>query len=141
MLVLENASLRVTLLDPHADRDRLSIRYCCGGYIFQVEDKQLGPLLAIPDQLTDEQAKQYSNGKVWEDGFNVQDGQGIPDCFSGHGRPNPEADGTMLVLGVGVCTGKKVDEWAGALLCLPPPFTHGVLLFSNVAAHHFSNSC
>ena len=96
-------------------------------------------ILLVP--FVAKQAKQYSNGKVWEDGFNVQDGQGIPDCFSGHGRPNPEADGTMLVLGVGVCTGKKVDEWAGALLCLPPPFTHGVLLFSNVAAHHFSNSC
>ena len=139
MLVLENASLRVTLLDPHADRDRLSIRYCCGGYIFQVEDKQLGVLLAIPDQLTDEQAKQYSNGKVWEDGFNVQDGQGIPDSFSGHGRPNPEADGTMLVLGVGVCTGKKVDEWAGALLSLPP-FAHWMHLL-NVAGRCFFNRC
>ena len=45
-----------------------------------------------------------------------QDGQGIPDCFAGHGRPNPETDGTMLVLGVGVCTGKIVDEWAGTRL-------------------------
>ena len=115
MLVLENSSLRVTLLDPVADRERLSIRYCCGGYIFQIEDKHAGALLAIPDQLTDEEAKQYSGGKIWEDGFNVQDGQGIPDCFAGHGRPSPETvDGQMLVLGVGVCTGKKVDEWAGA---------------------------
>ena len=74
MLVLENAFLRVTLLDPRsqADKERLSIRYCCGGYIFQVEDKLVGPLLAIPDQLTTEEAKQYSGGKVWEDGFNVQ---------------------------------------------------------------------
>jgi hypothetical protein len=115
MLVLENESLRVILLDPVGDRERLSTRYCCGGYIFQVEDKHAGPLLAIPDQLTDEEAKEHSDGKVWEDGFNVQDGQGIPDCFAGHGRPTPETDGTMLVLGVGVCTGKKVDEWAGAL--------------------------
>jgi hypothetical protein len=116
MLVLENESLTVTLLDPEADRERLSTRYVCGGYIFQVEDKLAGPLLAIPDQLTDEEASAYSGGKIWEDGFNVQDGQGIPDTFVGHGRPSPETTGSapMLVLGVGVCTGKTVDEWASA---------------------------
>lgn len=37
MLVLENATLKVTLLDPAADRGLLSTRYCCGGYIFQVD--------------------------------------------------------------------------------------------------------
>ena len=68
------------------------------------------------DQLTDEEASAYSGGKIWEDGFNVQDGQGIPDTFVGHGRPSPETTGSapMLVLGVGVCTGKTVDEWASA---------------------------
>ena len=87
-------------------------------------DKEAGPLLAVPNQLSDAEASAYSNGKIWEDGFNVQDGQGIPDCFSGHGRVNSESnDGSsMLVLGVGMCTGKSVDEFASTccLAAWPP---------------------
>ena len=84
------------------------------GYIFQVEDAQAGPLLAIPAQLEDDEARSY--GKLWEDGFNVNDGQGIPDSFLGHGRAGPEdnPDEPMLVLGVGICQGKEVlqpVEW------------------------------
>ena len=125
MLVLENATLKVALLDPAADQELLSTRYCCGGYIFQVDDKAAGPLLAIPNQLSDEEASAYSGGKVWEDGYNVQDGQGIPDCFSGHGRVSPETNGggSMLVLGVGMCTGKAVDEFASAALKAGTPLS------------------
>ena len=45
MLSLRNDSLHVALLDPLADRDRFGVRYCTGGYIFQITDPRHGPLL------------------------------------------------------------------------------------------------
>ena len=116
-LILENPALRVSVLDPVADVERLGTRYCAAGYIFQVRDVTLDKdLLAIPDQLERDEAA--THGRVWDDGFNVSDGQGIPDSFRGHGMAQT-SDG--LVLGVGLCTGKTVNEWASWEVTRPTP--------------------
>ena len=50
MLTLSNADLSVALIDPAnpAERDLLGVRFIWGGYIWQVEDSKVGPLLAGP---------------------------------------------------------------------------------------------
>lgn len=86
---LSNDQLTVTLLDPVADADRFGPRYCTGGYVFQVEDARLGPLLT---------------GPTYPDSFNWFDGQGLPDTF--HQSPlrgEERSDTLALVLGIGVC--------------------------------------
>lgn len=49
MLILDNADLRVELIDPAADQARLGPRYCWGGYIWQIHDRNVGALLAGPE--------------------------------------------------------------------------------------------
>lgn len=49
MLHLANAELAIELLDPIADRKRLGPRFCAGGFIWQVHDARVGPLLAGPE--------------------------------------------------------------------------------------------
>lgn len=49
MLHLANSSLTVDLLDPATDAARLGPRFCWGGYIWQVHDHQVGPLLTGPE--------------------------------------------------------------------------------------------
>lgn len=88
MYELTNDQLAVTLLDPNADRERLGARYCAGGYIFQVTDARLGPLLAGPTYPND---------------FNVFDGQGIPDAFNLAPLRSVGEPSETLIVGVGVC--------------------------------------
>lgn len=49
MLSLANATLQVDLLDPAADASRLGPRFCGGGFIWQVHDHAVGPLLSGPE--------------------------------------------------------------------------------------------
>ena len=89
MYRLTNENLEVTILDPAADRERLGVRYCTGGYIFQVTDAQLGPLLS---------------GPTYPDSFNWFDGQGIPDAFNLSPLLDPDSAAPLsLVLGIGIC--------------------------------------
>jgi hypothetical protein len=64
---LENTELRLDILDPIVDAARLATRYCCGGYVWQVHDLQIGTLLAGPSWPNPE-----------PDPF---DGQGLPESF------------------------------------------------------------
>lgn len=49
MLHLANAELTLDLIDPAAEHARLGPRFCWGGYIWQVHDKQVGTLLTGPE--------------------------------------------------------------------------------------------
>lgn len=89
MYTLANDALTVSILDPVADQDRFGVRYCTGGYIFQVEDARLGDLLSGPTYPND---------------FNWFDGQGIPDAFHLQPSRDPASlDAHALILGIGIC--------------------------------------
>lgn len=89
MYTLANDALEVTILDPIADQDRFGPRYCTGGYIFQITDNDLGPLMS---------------GPTYPDDFNWFDGQGIPDAFHLSPLRDPAATDTLgLILGIGIC--------------------------------------
>jgi len=49
MLTLANAELTVDLLDPAAEHARLGPRFCWGGFIWQVHDREIGTLLTGPE--------------------------------------------------------------------------------------------
>lgn len=67
MLTIANAGLHVDLLDPVADRDRLGPRFCWGGYVWQVHDHAVGPLLTGPEWPKPAPAP--------------HNGQGLPESF------------------------------------------------------------
>ena len=93
MLTLANAELSVDLLDPTdpADRAHQGIRFCWGGYIWQVQDPRGGPLLAGPEWP-------HPTPKA----FN---GQGLPESFRyaefGTQRPLMLRDGLGWIIGIG----------------------------------------
>jgi hypothetical protein len=92
MYTLSNDHLRVAVLDPVADRERFGTRYCTGGYIFQVDDQQRGPLLSGP------------NYPDYPTGFIPYNGQGIPDAFNLSPLAEPKQGGSLaLVVGIGLC--------------------------------------
>lgn len=124
MIELANEQMLVQLLDPVADRERLGVRYCTGGYIFQVRDHAVGDLLS---------------GPTFPDSFNWYDGQGIPDSFAwsalteAPGAPAApgtaattanvaDAPATALVLGIGTCdlAAKRVLSWCDWELATAP---------------------
>ena len=89
MYTLNNSALQVSILDPVADRLRLGTRYCHGGYIFQVADHKLGPLLS---------------GPTYPNSFNSFDGQGLPESFNLSPLRSPTVEEPLaLVLGIGLC--------------------------------------
>jgi hypothetical protein len=94
-----NDALTISILDPIADRERFGVRYCTGGYIYQIADARLGALLS---------------GPTYPDSFNWFDGQGIPDAFNLSPLRDPaSADPASLVIGIGLCDlpGKRVVEF------------------------------
>ncbi|MCC7358921.1 MAG: hypothetical protein IT317_05560 [Anaerolineales bacterium] len=89
MYTLRNDELTVMVMDPVADQAHLGTRYCTGGYIYQIEDNQRGPLLAGPD---------------YPGPFSPFNGQGIPDAFNlSPLRELNTGEGPHLILGVGLC--------------------------------------
>ena len=75
MLRLSNRELSLDILDPTdaADHRRQGWRYCHGGYIWQVTDANLGPLVTGPSYPTEPE---------------VYDGQGLPESFRHTRRDN-----------------------------------------------------
>jgi hypothetical protein len=67
VLQLANAELSVDLQEPAGDRARLGPRYCSGGYIWQVHDRKVGPLLTGPE---------WPNPSPL-----AHNGQGLPESF------------------------------------------------------------
>ncbi|MFH1567440.1 MAG: hypothetical protein ABIL09_05510 [Gemmatimonadota bacterium] len=89
MHILTSKALEVEVLDPVADQERFGMRYCTGGYIFQIRDVQRGPLLS---------------GATYPDSFNVFDGQGMPDAFNLNPLRHPKDPGApALIIGIGLC--------------------------------------
>lgn len=89
MYLLNNSNLQIEVLDPLADRDKFGVRYCTGGYIYQVSDFKHGRLLS---------------GPTYPKSFNWFDGQGIPDAFNWTPLRAPHKnDSEVLVIGVGLC--------------------------------------
>lgn len=92
MITLKNESLSVSILDPVAEKDRLGVRYCTGGFIFQIEDVMEKPARGI-----------LLSGPTFPESYNLHDGQGAPDAFQPHLVVEQEADGTPTrVLGIGI---------------------------------------
>jgi hypothetical protein len=91
MLHLENGELRVDVLEPVADAARQGARYCWGGYIWQVHDRRLGPLVAGPE--FPHPAPSAFNG------------QGLPESFrhrTRDGRPLTWQGDRGLGIGIGL---------------------------------------
>jgi len=89
MYTLSGETLEVAILDPVADQERFGVRYCTGGYIFQVTDRSHGPLLT---------------GPTYPHSFNWFDGQGIPDAFNlGPLLEQPDSGPNALIIGIGEC--------------------------------------
>jgi hypothetical protein len=88
VLTLEDAGLRVSVLDPREDEARLGSRYVAGGYVWQVTDEQHGPLLAGPQFPA-------RNPPVF-------DGQGLPEVFeTALGAERAGVGDEVYVIGVG----------------------------------------
>jgi hypothetical protein len=89
MFKLENSALSAKILDPIADKHLLGSRYCAGGYIYQIQDRNKGDLLA---------------GPTYPDGiYNSFDGQGAPEVFiTALNDDNAKVGEDVVVPGVGV---------------------------------------
>jgi hypothetical protein len=90
MIELKNTELRLDVLDPVADHARLGPRFCGGGFIWQVSDPIVGPLLSGPEWPHPAPAA-----------FN---GQGLPESFRHRtldGRPLTWRGETGVALGAG----------------------------------------
>lgn len=90
MFTLKNEQLTLSILDPIADAALLGSRFCSGGYIYQIEDHQLGKLLSGPS---------------YPDVPSTFDGQGIPEVFEiALGQNTVKQGEDVMVIGTGLVT-------------------------------------
>lgn len=88
MFHLDNAGIRVSILDPIADRKHIGTRYCAGGYIWQVSDGAKGDLFSGPFHPD-------PNPPAF-------DGQGLPEAFEiALGGSSAKVGEDVWVIGVG----------------------------------------
>ena len=80
-------SLAVDVLNPETDRDRFGLRYCTGGYIFQIRRGGKTPLLT---------------GPTYPDTFVPVHGQGFPDTFN-HVPLFIADEDLFMITGIGKC--------------------------------------
>jgi hypothetical protein len=89
MYSLANESLNISILDPIADRRHFGTRYCTGGYVLQIDDAKLGPLLS---------------GAEYPGPFIPFNGQGMPEAFNlSPLRENASTSPNALIIGIGLC--------------------------------------
>ena len=88
MYSIASDELTVNILDPKKDRERFGLRYCTGGYIFEVMDNATG--------------KNLMTGPTYPYDFQPFHGQGIPDTFNHDPLYLPEED-LFLIPGIGKC--------------------------------------
>jgi hypothetical protein len=82
MAQLSNAQLRIDLLDPVTDRALLGPRFCWGGFIWQVHDQRLGPLLSGPEWP--EPAPNPWNAQGLPESFRHRTRDGVPWTWHGN---------------------------------------------------------
>lgn len=88
MLIVENTDLQLHVIDPSEDYSLTGSRYCSGGQIFQVIDRELGPLFS---------------GPTYPEKYNTFDSQGLPDAFNRYPGLREAAFGDLIVaIGVGL---------------------------------------
>lgn len=91
MRILKNTQLKIEIIDPVTDRERLGSRYCHGGYIWQVHDLKLGPLLSGPEYP-------LANPTPFS-------GQGLPEVFEiTLGQNTVQIGEDVAAIGVGLVT-------------------------------------
>jgi hypothetical protein len=102
MLILANAELTVELLDPAADHARLGPRFCWGGFIWQIHDRDVGALLTGPEWPKPD--PQPHNGQGLPESFRHSTTTGQPLLWDGAvglapgaGRLGRDAQGTVIV--------------------------------------------
>jgi hypothetical protein len=82
MLHLANAELTVDLLDPAAEHARLGPRFCWGGFIWQVHDRNVGALLTGPEWPNPTPLPH--NGQGLPESFRHSTTEGKPLLWDGH---------------------------------------------------------
>jgi hypothetical protein len=88
VLTLASDELRIELVDPRVDGERLGARYCAGGYVWQAYDARHGPIFAGPC--------------FPEPAPPVFDGQGAPEVFEiALGQHAAKVGDEVYVIGVG----------------------------------------
>ena len=102
MLTLANTDLRVELIDPATEQARLGPRFCWGGYIWQIHDREVGALLTGPEWPKPD--PQPVNGQGLPESFRHSTTTGQPLLWDGAtglapgaGALGRNAQGTVIV--------------------------------------------
>jgi hypothetical protein len=102
MLSLANAELTVDLIDPAAEHARLGPRFCWGGYIWQVHDREVGTLLTGPEWPKPDPLPHNGQGLPESFRHSTTDGQpllwnGTTGLAPGAGVLGRDAEGKVVV--------------------------------------------